>query len=79
MTLVLKQVYEWELYMVSVRPRPVRDFKPLPPSFTPKVYIPAGTLPPREVPGCWFEMPQSDQWKLDHRKVTFMEFPDGTN
>jgi hypothetical protein len=32
LTLVLKQVYSWELYMVSVRKRPVRDFKSLPPA-----------------------------------------------
>lgn len=29
-------------------------------------------LPPREAPGCFFQLPQSDRWKRDHRTVTFM-------
>lgn len=33
---------------------------------------PAGKLPPREVAGCFFQLPQSDHWRLDHRTVTFM-------
>lgn len=32
----------------------------------------AGTLPPREVPGVFFQPPQSLQWKIAHRSVTFM-------
>lgn len=38
-------------------------------------YIPE-KLPPREAPGCFFQLPQSDQWKLDHRSFTFMQFPE---
>jgi hypothetical protein len=33
--------------------------------------MPAGKLPPREIPGCWFQLPQSDTWKLQHRMVSF--------
>lgn len=29
-------------------------------------------MPPREVNGTWFQMPQSDQWKIQHRTVKFM-------
>jgi len=35
-------------------------------------YVP-DRMPPREVPGVFFQIPQSDQWKRDHRTVTFME------
>lgn len=31
-----------------------------------------GKLPPREVPGVYFQLPQSEQWRKDHRTVTFM-------
>ena len=34
-------------------------------------YIPV-KMPPREVPGCYFQLPQSDTWKLEHRSVSFM-------
>lgn len=34
-------------------------------------YIPV-KMPPREVNGTWFQMPQSDQWKIQHRTVKFM-------
>ena len=37
-----------------------------------KIYVPE-KLPPREVPGCWFQLPQSDTWKREHRTVTFLE------
>ena|ERR1035441_6458078 len=37
----------------------------------PRAYIPV-KMPPREVPGCWFQLPQSDQWKIDHRTVSFL-------
>jgi hypothetical protein len=33
---------------------------------------PAGKLPPREVPNCFFQPPQSWRWREDHRTVTFM-------
>jgi hypothetical protein len=35
-----------------------------------KPYIPE-KMPPREVPGVFFQPPQSDQWKIEHRTVTF--------
>jgi hypothetical protein len=35
-------------------------------------YIPE-KMPPREVPGCFFQPPQSDTWKLQHRTVTFAQ------
>ncbi len=34
-------------------------------------YIPE-KMPSREVPGCFWQMPQNDQWKIQHRTVTFM-------
>jgi len=36
-----------------------------------KLYIPE-KLPPREVPGCYFEEPKSDTWRLQHRNVAFL-------
>lgn len=36
-----------------------------------KQYIPE-KMPPRDVPGCFFEEPQSDTWQLEHKTVTFM-------
>lgn len=33
-------------------------------------YIPE-KLPPREIPGCYFQPPQSDTWRIQHRTVTF--------
>lgn len=39
----------------------------------------AGTCPPREVPNCYFQLPQSDAWRRAHRTVTFMQnVPCGT-
>ena len=35
-------------------------------------FIPS-KLPPREIPGCFFQLPQSDTWKLQHRQVRFMQ------
>jgi len=32
-------------------------------------YIP-DKMPPREVPGVFFQPPQSDTWKIQHRTVT---------
>ena len=43
--------------------------KPPNPDTTPQA---AGKLPPREVPGCFWQPPQSDTWRLEHRTVTFM-------
>ena len=34
-------------------------------------YVPA-KMPPREIPGVFFQEPQSDTWKREHRTVTFM-------
>lgn len=34
-------------------------------------YIPEN-LPPVEVPGVWFEEPDSDTWRLQHRNVSFI-------
>lgn len=34
-------------------------------------YVPV-KMPPREVPGCYFQPPQSDAWRRDHRTVTFL-------
>ena len=31
-------------------------------------YIPA-KMPPREVPGVWFQKPQSDRWKIEHAPI----------
>lgn len=60
LTLVLKQVYSWEIYMVSVKPRPIQDFKHIPPSQSKvaEVYIP-DKLPPLEVGGCQFKIQRS--------------------
>jgi hypothetical protein len=43
-------------------------------SFAPgrPAYIPE-KMPPREVPGVFFELPKSDQWVIAHRTVSFME------
>lgn len=29
----------------------------------------AGKLPPREVGGCFFQQPQSDSWRIQHKTV----------
>lgn len=34
-------------------------------------YIPE-KMPPREVNGTWFQHPQSETWRREHRTVTFM-------
>lgn len=39
---------------------------------TPVIYIPE-KMPPREIPNTFFQEPQSYQWQLDHRTVTFIE------
>jgi len=31
-------------------------------------YVPA-KMPPREVPGVWFQKPQSDRWKIEHAPI----------
>lgn len=36
-----------------------------------KLYIPE-KLPPREVPGVFFQEPQSDTWRIQHRNVSFL-------
>ena len=36
-----------------------------------QIYIPE-KMPPRDVPGVFFQEPQSAQWQRDHRTVTFM-------
>lgn len=38
----------------------------------PSNYIPE-VLPPREVPGVYFQEPQSAQWREAHRMVQFLE------
>jgi len=35
-------------------------------------YIP-DKMPPREVPGCWYQLPQSPTWREQHRRVSFLE------
>lgn len=35
----------------------------------------AGTLPPREVEGTFFQRPKSDSWILAHQSVDFTIFP----
>lgn len=44
--------------------------KPLQPSVSP--FHAAEPLPPREVPNCYFQLPQSDTWRIQHRTVSFM-------
>ncbi len=44
--------------------------KPLHPSVSP--FHAAEPLPPRDVPGVFFQRPQSEAWLLAHRTVTFM-------
>lgn len=39
----------------------------------PREFHSAGTLPPGEVPGCYFQLPQSHTWKEQHRTVSFMQ------
>jgi hypothetical protein len=50
---------------------PDSPFPQLKPSIFAQRFIPS-KLPPREAPGCFFQLPQSDKWKRDHRTVTFM-------
>src|ERR1035437_4132654 len=35
------------------------------------------SMPPRDVPGVFFQEPQSDTWRIQHRTVTFMQFEKG--
>lgn len=56
----------WQVVKAIVRRRPGWERR----------YIPE-KLPPREVPGCYFQPPQSDTWRIDHRTVTFLpQIPD---
>jgi hypothetical protein len=50
---------------------PDSPFPQLKPSIFAQRFIPS-KLPPREAPGCFFQLPQSDKWKRDHRTVNFM-------
>lgn len=38
----------------------------------PRPYIPE-KMPPRDVPGVWFQEPQTEQWQIQHRTVTFFQ------
>ncbi len=55
MTLVQKQIYEWHLYMVSVRPVSIQKYQLSAPAYRPNYYIP-DRLPPAEVGGCTFRI-----------------------
>ena len=58
--------------LIGIKAKPLREFAPadvrLERPVAAKPYIPE-KMPPREVPGCYFQPPQSIQWKLAHRTV----------
>lgn len=65
--LIASGCYRWLGKLVSAiplieRPRAVRTFSGM-------RYVPPGKMPPAEVENCFFQSPESDQWKLDHRNV----------
>ena len=58
--------------LVGIKAKRIRDVVATDPrlerDMSAPIYIPE-KMPPREVPGCYFQPPQSIQWKLAHRTV----------
>ena len=72
LTLIRRQVYEWHVFKVSIKARPFLVSHQPHHVAVPFRYIPA-KMPPREIPNCYFQLPQSDTWRIDHRSVSFLK------